>query len=289
MRSWKVTLGLAALVGALGLSACKKKEKDEHHHPPQGGSQTQGRWVQLGHARGRLDTTYHADLFAELPVGQDTLTEGYYRFRVTIRKGTTPYLRSDVKFLPMMYMASGPHSCPVEQPEGPAQDGFYYGAAFFMMPTMPNQPWKFHVAIGTADTIDFTIQVNPHPKGWVRRGRQFGNPNNPRYLYEMKLPRIAVGVQDVSFYVYKRDMSRPATDPAAFPAATNITQIELLTWMPSMDHDGGPGTQHATPVQGKPGRFDGKVPFNMTGDWWVIATFKENQAVIGRDTFAFEF
>lgn len=272
---------------ALSLSACKKKE---HHHDSgtgNGGTPIQMNWVELGHGHDAQDR-YHVDLYAEMPAGQTQLTEGYYRFRVKVMRGGQSYGGTDVRFLPMMYMESRIHSCPTEQPNGPAQDGMYYGAAFFMMPTMLNQPWKMHILIG-GDTVTIPIQVNPHPRGWVKRCRQFGNPNNPRYLYEMKLSQMAVGTQDVTFYVYKRDMSIHETDPTAFPPASNISQIALLTWMPSMGHDGGPGTEHAKPVEGKPGRFDGKVSFNMTGDWWVIATFLQGRDTIGRDTFAFEF
>ncbi|MCX8113203.1 MAG: FixH family protein [Bacteroidia bacterium] len=291
---------ITALVVALVLSACKKKDKDDDHQHDHGGGSGGGgaiqmRWVELGHAHDRRDQ-YHADLYAEMPTGQTELTEGYYRFRVRIKRGHGPsdpiYTGTDVRFVSLMYMTGHTHSCPAEQPQGPAQDGFYYGAAFFQMPTTiqnnaETEPWKFHVFIGS-DTVTFNIRVNPHPRGWVRRGRQFGNPANPSYLYEMKLPRLAVGTQDVSFYVYRRNMSRPATEPEGFPPVTNFTQIEVKTWMPSMGHDGGPGSQNATPVQGKPGRYDGKAAFNMTGDWWVIATFKEGETVIGRDTFAFE-
>ncbi|MCS6896022.1 MAG: FixH family protein [Bacteroidia bacterium] len=281
-------LSLIALSMALIIVGCKKKKDDDHDHDHGGGGGTvQMRWVNLGHGHD-AQNRYHVDLEAELPVGQDTLTEGYYRLRAKVMRGGALYAGTNVRFLPMMYMNDHNHSCPTEQPSGPSQDGLYYGAAFFMMPTMMGQPWKVHVVID-ADTISFTVQINPHPRSWVRRGRQFGNPSNPRYLYEMKLYKAATGVQDVSFYVYKRDMDQPATSPSGFPAATNITQIDLLTWMPSMGHDGGPGAQNATPVQGKPGRFDGKVPFNMTGDWWVIATFKEGSNVIGKDTFALEF
>jgi len=297
MKRYANLLTLMVLMVALSLSACKKKKDDHDHGGTVGGTPVQMAWVELGHGHDAQDR-YHVYLYAEMPAGQTQLTEGYYRFRVMIKTGhdaTAPlYTGTDVRFLPMMYMSNHNHSCPTEQPNGPAQDGFYYGAAFFQMPTtisngVETEPWKFHVIIGQ-DTVDFPIRVNPHPRGWVRRGRQFGNPNNPRYyMYEMKLPRIATGVQDVSFYVYRRDMSIPGTNPAGFPPATNITSIDLLTWMPSMGHDGGPGTQPARPVNEKPGRFDGKVSFNMTGDWWVIATFKEGDNVIGRDTFALEF
>ncbi|MCS7297804.1 MAG: hypothetical protein RMK19_05440 [Bacteroidia bacterium] len=273
-----------------GFVACKKKEEKPKSPSGSGSSSVQLMWVELGHAHDREDK-YHADLYVEMPVGQNQLTEGYFRFRVKIKRGhesTAPlYTGRDVQFIPIMYMESGAHSCPVEQPEAPAQDGFYYGAAFFMMPSMPNEPWKFHVLVGQ-DTITFNLTVVSHPFGWVRRGRRFGTPPSP-YLYEMKLLNRGVGVQEVSFYIYKRDMSQPMTEPRGFPPATNITQVDIQTWMPSMGHDGGPGGQPARPVPGKPGRFDGKAAFNMSGDWWVIATFKEGENAIGRDTFALEF
>lgn len=227
----------------------------------------------------------------ELYADANPLTEGYHRFRVRVLSGSSVYTGTDVRILPMMYMTNHRHSSPTEQITGaPDANGFYEGAAFFMMPTMSGQPWKMHVAIGT-DTVDFVIQVNPHPDGWVRRGRQFGNPNNPRFIYGLELRNRAVGIQDAKFYIYYRDMSLPATDPNAFPGANpHISTVELLTWMPSMSHDGGPGAQPAVASTQRPGHYEGgKVPFNMTGDWWIIATFKDAQnQIVGRDTFALE-
>ncbi|MCS7188516.1 MAG: FixH family protein [Bacteroidia bacterium] len=289
MKSHRQNLVIIALFLGLYVLGCKKKEKDETHDHThaQTPSAPQMVWVSLGHGHDAQDR-YHVDLYGELPSGYTTFTEGYYRFRVKIMRGNTLYGGSDVRFLPMMYMRTHNHTCPVEQPSGPQSDGFYYGAAFFMMPTMQDEPWKLIVYIG-ADSVVFPIQVNPHPKGWVRRGVTFGNPNNPRYMYEMKLPVAAQGSQNVTFYVYYRNMSIPGTDPQAYPPATQFSRIRVETWMPSMGH-GSPGSEDALPVSNKPGVYAGKAGFNMRGDWRIYATFIDAGGnVVGRDSFDLNF
>lgn len=280
-------LGFVLWAGiVLGLGACKKKAETSPASSG-GGSPTES-WVEIGYAQ---DTPHynHVYLYGALPAGQSAFTEGYNRFRVRITQANgSAYAGTDVQFLPIMYMMNIAHSCPVEQPTGVSQDGYYYGAAFFMMPSDTNEPWKLHVAIGR-DTVTFPIQVNPHPRGWVRQGRQFGNPSNPPYLYELRLAQAAVGSQDVTLYVYKQDVAQPATHPEGYPAATEFSKIAIQTWMPSMGH-GAVGSQDAIPVSGHPGQYAGKAGFSMTGDWHIYTTFiGVNGDTIGRDTFALTF
>lgn len=289
MRTIANLLGAALLAATLSLSvtACKKKDKEDDHHHDHGSGGSSRSWVELGHGHDAGDR-YHVDLYAELSPDRK-IYEGYNRFRVKIiRADGTPYGGSDVRLLPMMYMSSGSHSCPTEQPAGPAEDGFYYGAAFFMMPTMENQPWKMHVVIGS-DTVPFGITVDRHPDGWVKRGPiKGGSDSTRRYLRGMELARKAVGSQEVTFHVYVRDMSKSQTMPEGFPPARHVSKIRVTTWMPSMGH-GAEGSQDAMPVDGKPGHFKGKAGFNMTGDWEVIATYLEGETELGRDTFALDF
>jgi hypothetical protein len=172
---------------------------------------------------------------------------------------------------------------------GPNSEGFYEGAAFFLMPTtvvngQVTEPWKMHVLVGQSDTLTFDIFVKPHSSRWVRR-KVFAN--DLRLLYEMRPTQLAVGSQDVTFWVYERDMNVPMTDPASFPATTDL-RLHLKTWMPSMGH-GAEGTQDAQPVSGKPGWYAGKLGFNMTGDWEVYVTFIRNTDTLGRDTFQLRF
>lgn len=282
MRTLTQLVTAAALAAALSLTACKKK-KDEDHDHDHGGGTPSSQWIALGHGHDHGDQ-YHVDLYAE----RNPLREGYNRFRIRIMRGNTPYGGSDVKLLPMMYMVGHTHTCPTEQPNGPASDGYYYGAAFFQMPSNDNEPWKMHVVIGS-DTVDFNITVNPHPDGWVKRGMLSGGSDNTRrYIRGMDLARKATGSQEVTFYVYLRDMRYPHTSLEGFPPASHVTKVQVSTWMPSMDH-GAEGSQDALPVEGKPGHYKGKAGFNMTGDWWVIATYLEGETVLGRDTFALNF
>ncbi len=288
MRTLTNLLTAAALAAALSLTACKKKKDEDHdhdHHHGGGGGTPPSSWIEIGHEHDARDQ-YHVYLYAE----RNPLIEGYNRFRIQVKRGNgTLYAGNDVRLLPMMYMRDHTHSCPTEQPTGPAQDGFYYGAAFFQMPTYENEPWKMHVLIGS-DTVTFNIRVDSHPDGWVKRGMLAGGSDNTRrYIRGMDLSRKATGAQDVTFYVYMRDMMQPHESPTGFPAASHVTKVQVKTWMPSMEHDGGAGSQHATPVEDKPGHYKGKAAFNMTGDWWVIATYMANDTVLGRDTFALNF
>lgn len=283
MRTLANLLTAATLAAALSLTACKKK-KDEAHNPDHGSGGTPStQWIELGHAHDARDQ-YHVYLYAE----RNPLIEGYNRFRVRIMRENTPYGGNDVRLLPMMYMTGHTHTCPTEQPNGPASDGYYYGAAFFQMPSNNNEPWKMHVVIGS-DTVDFNITVNAHPDGWVRRGKLMGGSDNTRiYIRGLELARKATGSQDVTFYVYRRDMTHPHTSLLGFPPASHVSKVQVRTWMPSMGHD-AEGSQDALPVEGKPGQYKGKAGFNMTGDWWVIATYMEEETVLGRDTFELDF
>ncbi|MCX7763531.1 MAG: hypothetical protein N2253_01395 [Bacteroidia bacterium] len=278
------------IVLAIWLSACQKREYVEPQastsSPSYANSTTLPsepgtNFVLIAHAH--TQGGKHVDLYAD----QATLREGYHKFRVkvTLPNGQ-PYAGTDVRILPMMYMGTHNHSCPVEQIQGgPDANGFYEGAAFFMMPSMANQPWKMHVAVGL-DTADITIQVNPHPDGWVRRGRQFGNPQNPPYIYGLTLNQRTVGTQTALFHVYYRDRSLPATNPSAFPPADNrVSQLEIVTYNPSTQQT-VPGPQDATPVSGKPGHYQGQANFPASGTWHIIAKFKDpSNNLIGQDTF----
>lgn len=280
MRTLANLLTAAALAAALSLTACKKKKNEDHDH---GSGGTSSGWIELGHEHDARNQ-YHVHLYAE----RNSLIEGYNRFRIEVKRDNAPYAGTDVRLLPMMYMSSHTHSCPTEQPTSPERDGFYYGAAFFQMPTMDGQPWKMHVVIGS-DTVPFDITVNSHPDGWVKRGLLMGGSDaTRRYIRGMDLASKATGSQDVTFQVYWRDMDKPADSPEGFPPASHVSEIQVTTWMPSMGH-GAEGSAPAMPVDGKPGHFKGKAGFNMRGDWWVIATYVDDGTVLGRDTFALNF
>ncbi|GIV24748.1 MAG: hypothetical protein KatS3mg026_0440 [Bacteroidia bacterium] len=267
---------VAALFLALPI-ACKK-EKNE----PQPNSPIPPMRVEVGHEHTPAER--HVYLYAE----RNPLYEGYNRLWLQIKNANgSLYAGSDVRIVPLMFMMNHTHSCPVEQVSGgPDEQGYYTAAAFFQMPSNDQEPWKVRVYIGGTDSVDIPITVNPHPQGFVRRKMFGGMP----FLYELRPAQLAVGSQDVTLYVYRREMSRPMTDPAGFPPANDrVAKVALKTWMPSMGH-GAEGTQDATPLPDMPGHYRGKLGFNMTGDWEIYTAFIGTGGdTLGIDTFAVRF
>ncbi len=291
-----LTRGLltGAVVAAYLLSGCKKKDKDENTPSTNQPAQPDSVWVEVMHEHPQSGA--HVYVYALLHRTQNgQVREGHNRFRIKVEG----YNGTDVKLVPIMYMSNHTHSCPVRQPDGKAPDGYFYVEAFFQMPTTVvgenvTEPWKFHVILGGRDTATAEVRVYPHPNGWVRR-KVFGSDmDGMRLLYEFR-PEGAfrVGTVPVRLYVYRRDMNIPHTDPAGFPAASDMVQVvQLNTWMPSMGH-GAEGNQPASPVAGGFGLYKGQLGFNMTGDWDIYMAFVHQHGnhtdTLGMDTIKVRF
>ncbi|MCS6790621.1 MAG: FixH family protein [Bacteroidia bacterium] len=231
-------------------------------------------------------SNYHIDLYAQKSF---PLIQGHNRLLLRVEKEGRAYGGTDVRINPLMFMTSRTHSAPTEQiTGGPNSQGYYEAAAFFMMPSNSNEPWKLHVKIGNADSVDIPLEVTQHPNRWVKVQQYIVSRDTFRLMYEMRPAKLATGSQDVTFFLYRRDPSKSMMTPEGYPPASEITKIRLETWMPSMGH-GAQGTQDATPVSGKPGHYAGKLGFNMTGDWRVYMRFMRGDEEIGRDSFDLRF
>lgn len=286
------TLFKGLLLGAAGaafsLSGCKKKDKDDHDHSSSG-SQPDSVWVEVMHEH---PGNAHVYVYALLHRNQNgQVREGYNRFRIKVEG----YNGTDVKLVPIMYMTNHSHSCPVQQPDGRASDGYFYAEAFFQMPTTVQdgnvtEPWKLHVILNGRDTATAEVRIHPHPNGWVRR-KMFGTD---RLLYEFRPEGALRATQiPVQVYLYRRDMNIPHEDPAGFPPAFDrVDVVQLNTWMPSMNH-GASGNQPATPIQGSFGFYKGQVGFNMTGEWEIYLAFVHQHGshsdTLGMDTIRVSF
>lgn len=204
------------------------------------------------------------------------------------------YNGNDVRLIPMMHMESMMHSAPAGALQRNEADGSFYGAVFFQMPSLTDssdyvtEPWKLYVVIGASDTAIAELRVNPHPKGWVRQ-KLF--PNSLVLFYEFRPEgELRTGMVPLQLYVFRRDMSRPMTDPAGFPSAHGVVaKVGVTTWMPSMGH-GAPGNQDAQPQSSGFGLYAGQLSFNMTGEWDVYLAFiGPSNDTIGVDTIKVQF
>ncbi|MCX7653041.1 MAG: hypothetical protein N2200_09290 [Bacteroidia bacterium] len=271
------------------ITGCEEKEQASD----QDGNQVvaiQTYWTSAGTSIGRSGNASGAhveELEAEVLARVTTPTEGYYRFRAKIKRGFDLYTGRDVKFLPMMYANEHPiHSSPVEQPNGPSDDGYYYGAVFFMKPAIPNHHWRMHVIIGERDTHTFLLDVSQHPWHRVRPGYDFTPLDSFSYFYEVKPVKYTNGDRDVLFLVYRRDRAQPIMQPSAFLLASNITQIDLRAWPSDAGHTAISGPHSATPISGKPGQFLAKKVFDKPGLWKMTVSFREGENVVLRDSFS---
>ncbi|MEN3041100.1 MAG: hypothetical protein ABDH66_06145 [Bacteroidia bacterium] len=277
-----------SVLWVLTVAGCEEKEQASNQEN-QGGGAAQTYWtssgVVLAGSNGSASGAYVERLEVEVVAGVSMPTEGYHRVRAKIKRGYDLYAGRDVKFLPMMYGHDHPvHSCPVEQPNGPSEDGYYYGAVFFMRPNMPNHHWKIHVIIGERDTTTFVLDVAQHPWNGVRPGDDFTPIDSFSYFYEVVPLKSTDGFKDAVFLIYRRDRNQPVVQPSAFLPANNITQIDLQARIPNTGHSVGSGIHTATPTSGRPGRFTAKKVFDKAGFWELILTCKEGETVVLRDT-----
>ena len=214
---------------------------------------------------------YNVELLAE-----KALFQGYNKLYLNIKKNTDESLvtQASVSLLPRMHMTTMTHAAPFENPDNTAdENGYFEGAAVFVMPSNPDEGWDLRVAIeadGIMDTTYITIpQVNS-----LEEAREFSvvsEADGKTYFISLLEPsEPEVGINDIEFTVhYKESMM-------SFPSAEDLS-ITIEPEMPSMGH-GSPN--NVNPVSAGNGHYKGQVNFTMTGWWRVnIEVLKDGQSI----------
>lgn len=129
----------------------------------------------------------------------------------------------------------------------------------------------------TADgkTDSFSVSVNVRESWHVVKVQ--GNDQASYFLTFAEPQRPRVGVQDFSLFVHRLDVGGSGYLPVSGLA------LDHEPTMPSMGH-GSEG--NVAPVYRANGRYDGKISFNMTGDWRIDIAAKQGNTML-LETFFF--
>ncbi len=210
-----------------------------------------------------------------------TFFQGYNKLFLEIKKNPdkSSVTQASVTLIPLMHMTTMTHAAPVENPATTADnDGYFEGAAVFIMPDNPDEHWSLQVAIdaeGIKDTANLAIPaVNSLEE--AREISVISEADSKTYFISLLEPsEPEVGINDIEFTVHYRE------NMMNFPAAENLS-ISIEPEMPSMGH-GSPN--NVNPEHIGNGHYKGKVNFTMTGWWRInIGVSKDGQPV-GEDLF----
>lgn len=210
---------------------------------------------------------------------EQTLFQGYNKLYFNMKKNSdnSQITQASVSLLPMMHMTMMTHAAPFENPESTVnKNGFFEGAAVFIMPGNPDEGWELRVAIDAGGIKDTTYLTIPEVTS-LDEAREFSvvsEADGKTYFISLLEPsEPEVGMNDIEFTVHFRE------NMMSFPAAENLS-ISIEPEMPSMGH-GSPNNINPTHIGN--GHYKGKVNFTMTGWWRVNIDVSKEGEPIGND------
>jgi hypothetical protein len=141
--------------------------------------------------------------------------------------------------------------------------------------------YEFFVRFSAQGKTDSTSIIAPVRESW-RVVQARGSDQTPYFLTFAEPQRPRVGVQDFSVFVHRLDASMNASSGATYTPVSGLT-LDHEPTMPSMGH-GSEG--NVAPAYRVNGRYDGKISFNMTGDWRIDVAAKQGNTML-LETFFF--
>jgi hypothetical protein len=137
--------------------------------------------------------------------------------------------------------------------------------------------YEFFVRFSAQGKIDSVSTLAPVRESW-RVVKAQGSDGKEYMLTFAEPQRPRVGVQDFSVFVHRLE----ASNNASYAPVSGLW-LEHEPTMPSMGH-GSEG--NVAPVYRANGRYDGKISFNMTGDWRIDIAAKQGNTTL-LETFFF--
>lgn len=213
----------------------------------------------------------------------DTLQIGYTTMFVQLTDlASSKVLETgSVQIVPMLRTALHDRTAPVQDASLAAVSSF--GAMRFPCNVLLLERGNYELIIvwsaaGKHDTARVLV-----PVGTSWRVVQVRGSDSRIYLLTFAEPqRPRVGVQDFSVFVHCLDTSMHRNHEAYIPVSD--LQLHHEPTMPSMGH----GSEGNVPlVHRAHGRYDGKISFNMTGDWRIDMTAWRGNSLLFETLFFF--
>jgi len=224
-----------------------------------------------------IETYTEAGLTYEILSDEMELLEGYNEFYLKVKDSDGNDLTNDFGLSIVMDMGSMMHSTPYEYEmmEDESNGGsIIMIKATFIMPTVEMGVWMIN-AKSESLGADLMIEFNVAASGDVKR---FTHNEKPYFVTLRTLKSPEVGINDFNITVHTRQ------DMMTHPAVEDLT-VSIEPIMPSMGH-GSDG--NVNPVHTNGGMYEGKVSFNMTGDWEITVTLTDDDEEIGSVVYSLD-
>ncbi len=201
-------------------------------------------------------------------VSEDTeLKEGHSVFYIRATDNSSNSIAKDLSVNLMMDMGMMMHSTPFMTEVVTMNDKEYIKVDASFIMASAGGTWFLTLKSETMsidERIDYTVVAT----GNVKR---FTYEEKPYFVTLRSLDSPKVGMNDFTVSIHTRETMM------IHPAVTDLTtEVEML--MPSMGH-GSSGNEN--PVHAANGVYNGKVNFNMTGDWQITLKLKRGDMMIG--------
>jgi YtkA-like len=213
----------------------------------------------------------------------DSLRVGYNALYLTLTDSAlnSTITQSTFTLTPVMQMTSMSHSTPVEQPGSQTVNGYFQGAASFLMASSGSDYWIIQTAFsnpinGKSDTANLPIIVSTASPA---RLYSFTAADDGTKIFVSLIPNTSIQVGSNDFEVlinYRSSMM-------SFPPLNTLT-TEIKPWMPDMGHG---SSNNVNPVLTSNGHYKGSVNYTMTGTWVDSVFVKRNGVSIGAVAFQF--
>lgn len=205
------------------------------------------------------------------------LSYGYNEIGFKVFVNGTEKTDGFVKYKPVMFHFVGQtgHSCPVSS-------AFYYNSSqklytgytcySMISDSASNGQWTGYYNynnISFVDSIPFTVQYSDNQL--IEWDDIVGSNSYVLTLLKPKTPRLGINTFEVLFHKYIGNNLYAEVDSAV---------MIVKPWMPAHGHG---SSSNVNPINFGSGRYEGKVNFNMQGEWYVYDTIKINNAIVTKN------
>jgi len=206
-----------------------------------------------------------------------TLIYGYNKIGFKVFINGSEKTDGFVNYKPIMVHFPGQtgHSCPVSS-------AFYYNSTeklftgytcyTMITDTTSTGRWIAYYSYNNTnrvDSIPFSVQYSENQL--IEWDDVVGANSYVITLLNPKTPRLGINTFELLFHKYIGDNLYAEVDSAV---------MIIKPWMPSHGHG---SSSNVNPISFGSGRYEGKVNFNMQGEWYVYDTIKINNTIVTKN------
>jgi hypothetical protein len=226
-----------------------------------------------------IATIVRSGIRVQLFMPSDTLQTGFTTMLVQLTDSASDKTleTGSVQILPVLRSAVHDRSTPVQSASTNAVKNFDRMRFPCDVLLLERGNYELRARFSVQGKTDSVSVLVPVRESW-RVVKAQGNDQASYFLTFAEPQRPRVGVQDFSLFVHRLD-----TRNNVYLSVSNLA-LDHEPTMPSMGH-GSEG--NVAPVYRANGRYDGKISFNMTGDWRIDIAAKQGNIMLLKTFFFF--